>query len=163
MSLSRDGKEFRREENREERCVPLLSLSPARSLLRRKLFSSREEFSSLPLLPSFSLFISLFSFSPAVFLSLLGSPRHGNGFHRKENSSLPIALPSRSLPLSPVNFVSLILFSFFVFVDLSLSSPSLSLAPFTALVFHHRERRDERKERRGERRDNVLILQVLQV
>ena len=69
LSLSHDEKEFGREENREDRRVPLLSLSPARSLSRRKLFPSREEFSSLPLLPSFSLFISLFSLSRYLSLS----------------------------------------------------------------------------------------------
>ena len=94
MSLSRDRILFCRKENRDERHVPLLSLLRA-----------REEFSFLPLLPSFSLS------SPSVAMEII--------------------------------FVARVV---------------LSLTPhFTMLVFCHRERRNERKERRGERRDNVLI------
>ena len=77
------------------------------SLFFSLLFLRFLSFSSLSLSFLLSLSLSLsFSLSPAVFLSLLGSPRHGNGFRREENSSLPIALPSRSLPLSPANSLS---------------------------------------------------------
>ena len=99
---------------------------------------------SSPLSLSFLLSLSLslsFSLSPAVFLSLLGSPHHGNGFRREKNSSLLIALPFCSLLLSP---------------SISLPFLPLSRLPLSPHLFFAIER-EETRGKRGEERGEIMI------